>query len=105
MNIDNHDYEISLVIFDSQIEVQWTVAMTEFIAHPFIYLLLSTTCFDHVVFTTSINVNKMATKLEANIMKYAGEEWISSLREMWRCMTYGTFFSGLRMVKKMKQIS
>jgi hypothetical protein len=47
----------------------------------------------------------MATKLEENIRKYAGEEWISSLREMWRCMTHGTFFNGLRIVNKMKQIS
>jgi hypothetical protein len=47
----------------------------------------------------------MATKLEANIRKYAGEEWVSSLREMWRCMTHRTFFSRLRIVKKMKQTS
>jgi hypothetical protein len=40
------------------------------------------TCFGHVVLTTSISVNRMATKLEANIRKYAGEEWRSSLREM-----------------------
>jgi len=26
--------------------------------------------------------NRMATKLEANIRKYAGEEWISSFGEM-----------------------
>jgi hypothetical protein len=42
----------------------------------------------------------MATKLEANIRKYPGEEWISSLREMWRCITHGTFFSQLRIVTK-----
>jgi len=46
----------------------------------------------------------MATKLEAKIRKYAGEEWISPLRKMWRCMTHGTFFSSLRIVNKMKQI-
>jgi len=50
-------------------------------------------------------MNRMATKLEANLRKYAGEEWISSLREMWRCMANGASFSDLRIVNKMKQIS
>jgi hypothetical protein len=35
------------------------------------------TCFSHVVLTTSISVNRMAIKLEANIRKYAGEEWVN----------------------------
>jgi hypothetical protein len=46
----------------------------------------------------------MFAKLEANIRKYAGEEWLSSLRKMWRCIIHGTFFSSLRIVNKMKQI-
>jgi hypothetical protein len=50
-------------------------------------------------------MNRMATKLEANIRKYVGEKWRSSLREMWRCMTHGNFFSCLRIIKEMKQIS
>jgi len=35
MNIDDHDYEISFVILESQTEVQSIVAMTVFITHPF----------------------------------------------------------------------
>jgi hypothetical protein len=35
MDIDNHDDDISIVILVSQTEVQWLVAMTAFIAHPF----------------------------------------------------------------------
>jgi hypothetical protein len=64
--------------------------------------MLSATCFGHVVLTTNISVKRMATKLEANIRKFAGEEWTSSLREMWRCMAHGTFFSGLRIFNKVK---
>jgi len=98
MNIDDHDHEISFVILESQTEVQWIVAMTVFIVHlfmpPAIYGLFQ-----------PCSVNRMAIKLEANIRNYAGEEWISSFREMWRCVTHGTFFSGLRIVNKMKQIS
>jgi hypothetical protein len=35
MNIDNRDHEISFAILESQTEVQWIVAMTVFIARPF----------------------------------------------------------------------
>ena len=34
MNID-HDHEISFAILETQTEAQWIVAMTVFIAHPF----------------------------------------------------------------------
>jgi hypothetical protein len=66
MNIDNHDHEISFVILGSQPEVQWLVAMTVLL-HVHLSLLLSSACFGHLVLTNSICVNRMATKLEANV--------------------------------------
>jgi hypothetical protein len=71
----------------------------------YLSLLPSPTCFGHVVLTSSIGVNRMAAKLEANIGKCAGYECMSSLRDIGTCLTNGTFLYGFRIVNKMKQIS